>query len=148
MPPHGSTGGYSTVRDDRYATGEGVANGVSWSRKGFGKKSGAARGGYADRLEVQVSRSEVRRFLSDEKIASSSRTARTGNLDLQQDDLIRLRVEATVKRRSGEMRLVVGPNSDRASVITPILAGVARLHLARGGISGRTSKSHHDGENA
>ena len=45
LPPHGSTGGYSTVRDDRYATGEGVANGVSWSRKGFGKKSGAARGG-------------------------------------------------------------------------------------------------------
>ncbi len=86
---------------------------------------------YADRLEVQVSRSEVRRFLSDEKIASSSRTARTGNLDLQQDDLIRLRVEATVKRCSGEMRLVVGPNSDRASVITPILAGVARAYTWR-----------------
>src|SRR5207248_6042319 len=46
-------------------------------------------------------------------------------------DLIRLSVKARVKRCSGEMRLVIAPDSPGSPLVTPMLKAVARAHELR-----------------
>ena len=49
-------------------------------------------------------------------------------------DLIRLSVEALLKRCDGEMRLVVSPDSPRPQEITPLVKAVVRAHRWREGV--------------
>lgn len=84
----------------------------------------------ADKIDVEMSRSELRGFITDNQIDASYRAALQGQ-EASSDDIIRLTVEARLKRFGGEMRLVVSPDSSSSQEITPILRAVVRAHKWR-----------------
>lgn len=86
----------------------------------------------SDKIEVEVSRTELRALLTDTQ-------SRTPALPLQKqladpEDLISLSVEARLRRFGGEMRLVVSPDYAGTKHVTPLLKAVARAYRWREGI--------------
>lgn len=94
---------------------------------------------HSERLEVELSRTEVRGFLSGKQFTSPSRTAPDGNSNLSQDDSIHVVVQARVKRCSGEMRIVDTPDSEKPDLISPILRAVTRAYTWREAVLARQS---------
>jgi site-specific DNA recombinase len=86
-----------------------------------------------DKIDVETSRSELRASFTDNRVGTSSRTVLQGQ-EASPDDLIRLSVEALLKRCGGEMRLVVSPDSPRPQEITPLVKAVVRAHRWREGV--------------
>ena len=86
-----------------------------------------------DKIEMETSRSEFRISFTDSQIGTSSRAA-VQRQEASSDDIIRLTVEARLKRCGGEMRLVIIPDSSRLQEITPILKAVVRAHTWREGV--------------
>ena len=68
----------------------------------------------ADKIDLEMSRSELRGFFTDNQIGTSYRAA-VQRQEASSDDIIRLTVEARLKRCGGEMRLVVIPDSSKPS---------------------------------
>jgi site-specific DNA recombinase len=87
----------------------------------------------AETLEVQASRNEFRASFIESRSDEPSR-APSGDQKETPDDLIRLRIEARLKRCGKEMRLVVAPDSSKSQIITPILKALARSHKWREGV--------------
>jgi len=93
---------------------------------------------HTDRVETQVSKRELRAVLIDGHLASSGRT-QFGQKEESSGDLIRLEVEARLKRCGGEMRLLLPPDPRgevRSHLVTPLLKAVARAHDWYGWILG------------
>jgi len=86
-----------------------------------------------DKIDLEMSRSELRRSITNNQIGTSYREALQGQ-EASSDDIIRLTVEVRLKRCGGEMRLVVSPDSSSPQEITPILKAVVRAHRWREGV--------------
>jgi site-specific DNA recombinase len=92
----------------------------------------------ADKMDVETSRSELRASFADNKSEGFFKTPpqqQEGN----GDDLIRLTVDARLKRCGKEMRLIVSPDSSRAEIVTPVLKAVVLAHKWREGVLGGES---------
>jgi site-specific DNA recombinase len=79
-----------------------------------------------DRIALEMSRSELRRFISDKQVGTSSSTLQGPQASSK--DIIRITVQVRLKRCCGEMRLVVAPNSSNPQELTPILKAVVRAY--------------------
>jgi site-specific DNA recombinase len=84
----------------------------------------------ADKLEVGMSRSELRDSITANQSGGSLRTP-LQRQEVRPDDLIQLMVAARLKRFGGEMRLVVSPDSPAPQPIEPLSKAVARAHAWR-----------------
>jgi site-specific DNA recombinase len=94
----------------------------------------------ADKLDVGISRSELRAYLADRQPHGLLQTPlqRQG---ASPNDLIHLAVEVQLKRFGGEMRLVVRPDSPATQPIDPLSNVVARAYAWRTAIlSGESLK--------
>jgi site-specific DNA recombinase len=87
----------------------------------------------ADNMDVEMSRSELRASVTRNP-SGGPWGAPSEPQDANSDDLIRLRVEARLRRCGKEMRLVLSPDSSRPEIITPLLKAVARAHQWREGV--------------
>ncbi len=65
---------------------------------------------YADRLEVEVGKRELRDLLTESAIHSTSRPP-TDVSEQVSDEVIRLDIEARLRRCGGEMRFIISPDS-------------------------------------
>ena len=88
---------------------------------------------HAERMDLEISRSELRGVLMKDKLSASNRT------ELQQekgnsDDLVCLGINARVRRWGGEMRLVLNPDSQKPEPVTPIVRAIVRAYKWRGGV--------------
>jgi site-specific DNA recombinase len=97
---------------------------------------------YADRLSIEMSRSELRASLTANLGPSCQATL--PQQTFREDDLVSLTVDARLKRCGGEMRVVMNPDSSTEQPITtPMLTSIVaaykwREELAAGGGSNRT----------
>jgi hypothetical protein len=85
---------------------------------------------YADKMDVETSRSQLRASFAHNQLGALCQTA-LQQQEPSSDDLIHLTVVSRIKRCGGEMRLVVSPDSSSPEIITPILRVVARAHKWR-----------------
>jgi site-specific DNA recombinase len=93
---------------------------------------------YGDGMCVEVSRGELRDSFTANRASCGTASPRQ---EESHDDLIRLTVEARLKRCGGEMRLVISPDSARSQQIPPILKAIVRAYQWREGIlAGESSK--------
>jgi site-specific DNA recombinase len=86
-----------------------------------------------DKIDLEVSRGELRGSITNNQIGTAYREALQGQ-EASSDDIIHLTVEVRLKRCGGEMRLVVSPDSPTPQEITPILKAVVRAHRWREGV--------------
>ena len=101
---------------------------------------------HADRIEVEVGKQKLRATLTADPHTSSARSA-TQHLEQGSTDVIRLDIEARVKRCGGEMRLVFPPDHPGQAPSRPassLLKAVARGRqwyewIVAGEVSGRRS---------
>jgi site-specific DNA recombinase len=88
---------------------------------------------HADNIDVEASRAELRASVIRNHSGAPGRIP-SKYQEKNFDDLIRLRIEARVKRCGKEMRLVIAPDSSTSQTMTPILKAVARAHQWREGV--------------
>jgi site-specific DNA recombinase len=79
---------------------------------------------FSDRMDLEMSKKKLRAFFGGEPLASSNPIPPQTEVT-DADDLLRLALDARVKRFGGEMRLVVSPDSSKQPLIAPILEAVA-----------------------
>jgi len=80
-----------------------------------------------EKMDVETSRSELRAILTKNQLRAESQNAIL-------DDLVRLTLQARLKRCGGEMRLVLSRDSAEPEMVTPIVKAVVRAHRWREGI--------------
>jgi hypothetical protein len=97
---------------------------------------------HTDKIEVEVGKQDLDAALTGELHPSSSRPV---TQELGSSDVIRLEIEARVKRCGGEMRLVLPPDrrgQGQTNLISSLLKALARAHqwyewIVTGEVSGR-----------
>jgi hypothetical protein len=85
---------------------------------------------HPDRIEVEIGKQKLRSALIKEPCASSNKRA-TWQMEKDSTDVIRLEIEARVKRCGGEMRLVLPPDSRgqvRSHSVSSLIKALARAH--------------------
>lgn len=85
---------------------------------------------YADSMNIEMSRAEVRASCGAETSSAPCRTALPKH-GMSSDDLICLTLQARLKRWGGEMRLVINPDSPSPPQMTPLLKAIARAYKWR-----------------
>jgi site-specific DNA recombinase len=85
---------------------------------------------YEDKMNIEMSRIELRSSFTVNQLGVSSQSAMPQE-EPSQDDLVRLTVDTRLKRCGGEMRLVVNSDSSSPQQITPILKSVVRANKWR-----------------
>jgi site-specific DNA recombinase len=81
-------------------------------------------------MDLETSRIELRAILMNDQIRAHGRELQEATLE----DLVRLTVQARLKRCGGEMRLVIGPEPVTAETVTPIVKAIVRAHQWREGV--------------
>jgi site-specific DNA recombinase len=88
---------------------------------------------HPEKMDLEISRSELRGVLMNERLGVSGRTEaqqEKGN----PDDLVCLGVKARLRRWGGQMRLVLSPDSQEPEMMVPIVKAVVQAHKWRQGV--------------
>jgi hypothetical protein len=97
-----------------------------------------------EKMDVETSRSEVRAILMNNQLRASGRESQ----EATPDDLVRLTVQARLKRCGNEMRLVLSPDSVDPEMVTPIVKAIVRAQKWREGVLAGDVSSHIPGSDA
>jgi len=83
-----------------------------------------------EKMDVEASRSELRAILTNSQLRASGGESQ----EATPDDLVRLTVQARLKRCGNEMRLVLSPDAVDPEMVTPIVKAIIRGQKWREGV--------------
>jgi DNA invertase Pin-like site-specific DNA recombinase len=112
---------------------EELSNAAPATRRGFVRKVVRRIVVRTDKIEIEMSRTELRASFNDNESGQCFLRV-PQHQESGSEDLIRIKIEARLRRCGKEMRLVISPDSSKLQIITPILKAVVRAHQWRNGV--------------
>jgi len=85
---------------------------------------------HTEKMDLETSRAELRAILTNNQLKASGRESQ----EASPDDLVRLTVQARLKRCGNEMRLVLIPDPVGQEMLTPIVKAIVRAQKWREGV--------------